>query len=72
MDLMAFDITGCDARTGEMVELLGPNAPLNDVAAASGTAAYECLVRLGGRGRRVYLETAAGGAGGSPPARAQR
>jgi len=54
MDLMAFDITGCDdARPGEMVELLGPNVPLNDAAAAAGTAAYECLVRLSPRARRV-------------------
>jgi alanine racemase len=64
MDLTAFDISGCeDARTGELVELLGPNAPLNDVAAASGTAAYECLVRLGTRGRRIYRQSAADGAG---------
>jgi alanine racemase len=62
MDLMAFDISGCQAQPGEMVELLGPNVPLNEAAAASGTAAYECLVRLGMRGRRIYRDTEAGGA----------
>jgi alanine racemase len=63
MDLTAFDISGVeDARPGEMVELLGPNAPLNEVAAASGTAAYECLVRLGARGRRTFREAEAGDA----------
>jgi len=37
------------------VELLGDNAPLDDLAAAAGTVAHEVLVRLGRRGERIYL-----------------
>jgi alanine racemase len=56
MDLLAIDVTGCDAaRPGAMVELLGPNAPLDEVAAASGTIAHAVLTGLGRRAERVYL-----------------
>jgi alanine racemase len=55
MDLIAVDVTGSDAAApGAMVELLGPNVLLDDAAAAAGTAAYECLVRLATRADRVY------------------
>ena len=55
MDLVAIDVTGCEAaRPGAMVELLGPNALVDDVAAAAGTISYEILVRLSGRAGRVY------------------
>jgi alanine racemase len=64
MDLIAFDVTDCaDVRAGEMVELLGAHVGLNEAAAASGTSAYECLVRLGPRARRIY-----GGAPGAETA----
>jgi alanine racemase len=50
MDLIAVDVTGSDAAApGAMVELLGANVPVDEAAAAAGTAAYECLVRLGER-----------------------
>jgi len=56
MDLIVIDVTGCeDAQPGAMVELLGPNVPLDHVAAAAGTVAHEVLTRLGGRAERVYL-----------------
>jgi alanine racemase len=56
MDLMAIDVTGCeDARPGAMVELLGPHIPVDEAAAAAGTASYEVLTRLGQRAERVYL-----------------
>ncbi|WP_374570116.1 alanine racemase [Phenylobacterium sp.] len=55
MDLTAIEIGDAPARIGEMVELLGPHAPIDELAAAAGTVAHECLVRLGGRGERVYL-----------------
>lgn len=60
MDLIAVDVTGSDAAApGALVELLGPNAPLDLAARAAGTAAYELLVRLGPRAERVYLESGA-------------
>jgi alanine racemase len=56
MDLIAVDVTGSEAaRPGAMVELLGPHALLDDAACAAGTAAYECLVRLGPRLERICL-----------------
>ena len=49
-------VTGCeDASPGAVVELLGPNAPLDHVAAAAGTVAHELLTRLGERAERVYV-----------------
>lgn len=56
MDLIAVDVTGCeDAAPGAMVEIFGPNLPLDDAAGAAGTVAYELLTRLSGRAERVYL-----------------
>jgi alanine racemase len=55
MDLIAIDISDCpDARVGDLVELLGPNVLLDDVAAAANTVAHECLVRLSSRAERIY------------------
>lgn len=54
MDLIALEIGEAPVRIGEMAELLGPHALLDDQAAAAGSVAHECLVRLGGRGRRIY------------------
>ena len=56
MDLLAIDVTGCDAaRPGAMVELLGPHVRLDDAAASAGTVSYEILTRLGVRAERIYL-----------------
>ncbi|PVE20181.1 alanine racemase, partial [Microvirga sp. KLBC 81] len=56
---MAIDVTGCDeARPGEMVELLGPEVPLDEISTAAGTAAYETLVRLSPRAERIYVGAA--------------
>lgn len=55
MDLIALDVSGCDARAGDSVELLGPNSALDDVAARAGTIAYEVLTRLAPRVARRYV-----------------
>ena len=55
MDLIAIDVTGCDAaRPGAVVEMIGPNALVDDAAEAAGTISYEILVRLSARAERVY------------------
>jgi alanine racemase len=55
MDLVAIDVTGCDAaRPGAWVELIGPNLSVDDLAEVAGTISYEILVRLSGRAERVY------------------
>jgi alanine racemase len=58
MDLTVIDLGDTDANVGDLVELLGPNAPLDDLAAAAGTVAHEVLVRLSRRAERIYLRGA--------------
>jgi alanine racemase len=54
MDLIIIDVTGCaEAQPGAMVEFLGPNAPLDDVAQLAGTAAYEILTTFAGTVRKT-------------------
>ncbi|MES1201477.1 MAG: alanine racemase [Pseudomonadota bacterium] len=53
MDLTIIDVTGCaEAEPGALVEFLGAQAPLEDVAARAGTAAYEILTTFAGAVRR--------------------
>jgi alanine racemase len=58
MDLLGIDLGPAAAEVGGMVELLGPNALLDDLAAAAGTIAHEVLVRLSTRAERVYIGAA--------------
>jgi alanine racemase len=54
MDLIILDVTGCaDAQPGAMVEFLGPNTPLDDIAALAGTAPYEVLTTFAGTVRKT-------------------
>lgn len=57
MDLIAIDLSGHpDAQAGDLVELLGESAKLDDAAAAADTVAHECLVRLSARAERIYRD----------------
>jgi alanine racemase len=54
MDLIAVDVTNCDAaRPGAMMQVIGPDLPVDDAATAAGTTAYELLTRIAPRARRV-------------------
>jgi len=57
MDLVTIDITDFEGDVGEgtMVEVIGPNRTLDDVAGDAGTIGYEILTSLGRRYRRRYL-----------------
>ena len=55
MDLIVLEIGNARATVGDPVELLGPNALLDDLAAAGATVAHEVLVRLSRRAERVYV-----------------
>lgn len=55
MDILVVDIGDADAEVGQDVELLGPNALLDDLAAAGGTVAHEILVRISRRAQRTYV-----------------
>lgn len=54
MDLTVIELAQGGAA-GDLVELLGPHALLDDLATAAGTVAHEILVRLGSRAERTYL-----------------
>lgn len=55
MDLLVIDAADAQLAAGDPVELLGPHALLDDLAAAAGTIAHEVLVRLSPRAERAYL-----------------
>jgi alanine racemase len=55
MDLAVLDLGDTAATPGDSVEVLGPNAQLDDLAAAAGTVAHEVLVRLSRRAERIYV-----------------
>lgn len=59
MDSITLDATdlGCDAlKPGDVVELIGNNQSLEDVARDAGTIPYEILTSLGKRYERIYLQ----------------
>lgn len=56
MDLLAIDVTDAPhAARGDVIEMIGPNVTLQDVAERMGTIDYEVLTGLGRRYERVYL-----------------
>lgn len=58
MDLITVDVTHLPeslARRGEWVELIGPNIPVQELAARAGTIDYEVLTNLGRRAYRRYI-----------------
>jgi alanine racemase len=59
MDLLALDVSGCEAEPGQRVELFGANLLLDKAAADAGTIAYELLCNVSPRVRRVYRGEAA-------------
>ncbi len=55
MDLTVFDVTDNPAALpGVMMQIIGPDVPVDAAAAAAGTIAYELLTRIGARATRVY------------------
>jgi len=63
MDLVILDITdGAPVREGDYVQFLGPEAPLEEVAARAGTSPYEILTTLVGQVRRAGQPTHDGAA----------
>lgn len=54
MDLITLDVTGVDCAAGDMVEILGPNQSIDDLAKTGGTIGHEILTSLGHRYQREY------------------
>lgn len=62
MDLTTFDVSDVPAdlaRPGALIELIGPDHPIEALADEAGTIAYEILTALGHRYMRVYDESGA-------------
>ncbi|WP_431859981.1 alanine racemase [Azospirillum sp.] len=62
MDLITVDVTALPESAlapGALVELIGPNRPVDTVADEAGTIGYEILTSLGRRYHRVYAGGAA-------------
>ena len=61
MDSITVDASdaGDRLRVGDLVELIGPHRPLEDVARDAGTIGYEILTALGGRALRRDLRAGA-------------
>ena len=58
MDLVTLDVSSMPpeaCQVGDFAELIGANAPVDDVADRAGTNGYEILTGLGPRYRRAYL-----------------
>ena len=58
MDLTLFDVTDLGpgaVAVGDHIELFGPNMPIDEVAEAAGTIAYELLTSLGRRYQSDYV-----------------
>jgi alanine racemase len=57
MDLVTIDLSGVkeNPTSGEMIEIIGPNQTIDDLAADLGTIPYEILTSLGQRYHREYI-----------------
>jgi alanine racemase len=60
MDLITLDVTDIPSKmvhTGTMIDLIGPDNPLEQIADSAGTIGYELLTSLGLRYHRTYVGT---------------
>jgi alanine racemase len=55
MDQAMIDVTGTDARPGDIVEVFGEHMPLQELADKLGTITYEILTSVSRRVQRVYF-----------------
>jgi len=56
MDLVIIDITGIQAKEGDVVELFGDNLTINEVAGWLKTIPYEVLTSVSRRVKRIYFQ----------------
>ena len=55
MDQAMIDVTGTDARPGDIAEIFGEHVPLQELADRLGTISYEILTSVSRRVQRVYF-----------------
>jgi alanine racemase len=56
MDLVIIDITGIEAREGDVVEIFGDNLTVSEVAGWLKTIPYEVLTSVSRRVKRIYFQ----------------
>jgi len=57
MDMTMLDVTDLpDVKAGDVVEVMGPNILVRELAAKSGTIPYEIMTSISARVKRVYFE----------------
>lgn len=55
MDICMVDVTDCDCRLGDRVEIFGPHIPVTALSDTLGTIPYEILTSISERVKRVYF-----------------
>jgi alanine racemase len=55
MDQAMIDVTGADARPGDIVEVFGEHMPLEELAQKLNTITYEILTSVSRRVKRIYF-----------------
>ena len=55
MDQAMIDVTGADARPGDIAEVFGEHMPLTELADKLGTITYEILTSVSRRVQRIYF-----------------
>ena len=55
MDQAMIDVTGADARAGDIAEVFGEHMPLQELADKLGTITYEILTSVSRRVQRIYF-----------------
>ena len=55
MDQAMIDVTGADARPGDIAEVFGEHMPLQELADKLGTITYEILTSVSRRVQRIYF-----------------
>ncbi|HRZ96266.1 MAG TPA: bifunctional UDP-N-acetylmuramoyl-tripeptide:D-alanyl-D-alanine ligase/alanine racemase [Paludibacter sp.] len=56
MDLITVDITGIDAKEGDVAEIFGDNITISEIANKLNTIPYEVLTSISRRVKRVYFQ----------------
>ena len=56
MDMLMLDVTGLNVKSGDKVELFGPNISILEVAKNASTIPYEILTGISQRVKRIYLQ----------------
>ena len=59
MDSIILDVSALppgSLKAGDLVELIGPDQTIDDIAGLAGTIGYEILTALGKRFHRVYID----------------